>query len=333
MGLRFSFSQFSAAAMNMQSDSENELRGASGTSCRISRRKPLVWLAEAGRLNLKTLASFRNVSRILFILLVLPGLSTGCQLTPTATFSADRPSQHSVASQHFVIHSDVPIESGDPLVKELEDLQRQITASLQLPEPRDPVMLYLFTDEVTYRYFMQAKWSNLPPRRAYFVGTPRELAVYSFRSPRMLEDLRHEFTHGILHASLTTVPLWLDEGLAEYFEIRSTEPGAPHREHLHELAKAKDEGWRPNLFRLETISDFQNLTQRDYAESWAWVHFLLNNDVAGRDALLAYVAELRSTTTPQRLLPAVEKAAPNFYTGLQNHIASLYAATMVASGP
>ncbi len=317
--------------MNMQSDSEKELFSPSRTTDWISRCETSCWTSV--RRSLTRLVVRQTVSRIFLIVLAVCAVSAGCQLTPKATFSADRPSQHSVSSKHFVIHSDVPIESTDPLVNELEDLQRQITSSLQLPEPRDPVMLYLFTDEVTYRFFMQSKWSDLPPRRAYFVGTPRELAVYSFRSPRMLEDLRHEFTHGILHASLTTVPLWLDEGLAEYFEIRSTVPGAPHREHLHELAKARDEGWRPNLFRLETITDFQNLTQRDYAESWAWVHFLLNNDTAGRDALLAYVADLRTTKIPQRLLPAVEKATPNFYTGLQTHIASLYAATMVASGP
>ena len=36
----------------------------------------------------------------------------------------------------------------------------------------------------------------------------RELAV----------DLRHETTHAVLHGLLPMVPLWLDEGLAEYFE-------------------------------------------------------------------------------------------------------------------
>ncbi len=258
-------------------------------------------------------------------------VSNGCQIAPKSTFSADRPSQHSVSTKHFVIHSDVKIEHGDAIVQELLELQHQITSTLQLPQQRDPVVIYLFSDEVTYRYYMQNTWSNLPPRRAYFVGTSRELAVYSFRSPRMQEDLRHEFTHGVLHACLTTVPLWLDEGLAEYFELRGSEPGIPHPEHLAELRNAREEGWGPKLYQLEMINDFRNLTQRDYAESWAWVHFLLKQDPAGREALLSYVAELRTATIPRKLLPALEKALPNYYPAMLSHVAQLHATTTLTA--
>lgn len=264
-------------------------------------------------------------------LLLMSLLCSGCQTTPKATYSADRPSRYTVRTSSFVVHSDIPMEASDPIVLELEDLQQQITASLQLPEQRDPVVLYLFSDEVTYRYYMQTTWSSLPPRRAYFVGTPRELAVYSFRSPRMQEDLRHEFTHGILHACLNTVPLWLDEGLAEYFEVRGTQPGAPHREHLAELQTARDEGWGPDLFQLESIQDFRYLTQRDYAQSWGWVHYMLHGDAAAREALLAYIAELRSTSLPGRLLPALEKSQPNYYAAMRTHVSQLHAATLLAA--
>ncbi|GIT30210.1 MAG: hypothetical protein Ct9H300mP1_22560 [Planctomycetaceae bacterium] len=45
------------------------------------------------------------------------------------------------------------------------------------------------------------------------------------------EDLRHEFTHGVLHSSLKRVPLWLDEGLAEYFEVVGPKPGGVNTEY------------------------------------------------------------------------------------------------------
>ena len=32
-------------------------------------------------------------------------------------------------------------------------------------------------------------------------------------------DLRHELTHALLHGVLKDVPLWLDEGLAGFFEL------------------------------------------------------------------------------------------------------------------
>ena len=160
-------------------------------------------------------------------------------------------------------------------------------------------------------------------RSAYFVGTNRELAVYSFLSPQVLEDLRHEFTHGLLHASLQTVPLWLDEGLAEYFEVNSSTPGAAHAGHLHELHLAATENWSPNLYRLETITDFRDLTQRDYAESWAWVHYMLNSSNEGSGVLMVYLDQLRKTRTPRRLLPELEAAVPSFLNDLQAHVARM----------
>ncbi len=250
------------------------------------------------------------------------GLS-GCQSTPKTTFSTDRPSLHTVSTDHFVINSDVRLETDNVLVKELEALHDQVYDTLRLPEQRDPVNVYLFGDEASYRFYMHTTWRDLPPRRAYFVGTNRELAVYSFLSPQVLEDLRHEFTHGLLHASLQTVPLWLDEGLAEYFEVNSSTPGAAHAGHLHELHLAATENWSPNLYRLETITDFRDLTQRDYAESWAWVHYMLNSSNEGSGVLMGYLDQLRKTRTPRRLLPELEAAVPSFLNDLQAHVARM----------
>jgi hypothetical protein len=252
-------------------------------------------------------------------------LPSGCQAVPKTTYSTERPSLHSVTSKHFVIQSDVRLEPGNVIVKELETLHSQIMDTLRLPEQLDPVNVYLFSDEASYRFYMNSTWHDLPPRRAYFVGTTRELAVYSFLSPQVVEDLRHEFTHGVLHATLQTVPLWLDEGLAEYFEIPSETPGAVHRAHLNELALAAQENWSPNLYRLEMINDFRDLTQRDYAESWAWTHFLLNSSTDGSEILLKYVESLQGTKTPGRLLPNVESTIPTYYADLQTHLRRLQA--------
>ena len=252
-------------------------------------------------------------------------LLAGCQAVPKTTYSTERPSLHSVTSKHFVIQSDVKLEPGNVIVKELETLHSQIMDTLRLPEQRDPVNVYLFSDEASYRFYMHSTWHDLPPRRAYFVGTTRELAVYSFLSPQVVEDLRHEFTHGVLHATLQTVPLWLDEGLAEYFEVPSETPGAVHRAHLNELAVGAQENWSPNLYRLEMISDFRDLTQRDYAESWAWTHFLLNSSTEGSEVLLTYMESLRGTKTPGRLLPDVESVIPTYYADLQTHLRRLQA--------
>ena len=255
----------------------------------------------------------------------------GCQATPRTTFSTERPSHHTVTTKHFVIQSDVRLEQNNVLVTELEGIHSQVFDSLHLPEQRDAVNVYLFSDEPSYRFYMHTTWRDLPPRRAYFVGTNRELAVYSFISPQVMEDLRHEFTHGLLHATLQSVPLWLDEGLAEYFEVGDSTTGAAHAAHLQELRQAKSENWNPNLYRLEMISDFRDLTQRDYAECWAWVHFMLNSSDEASVVLLKYLDDLKSTKTPRRMLTSLESAVPSYFNDLQSHVTQLQA-TQTAAG-
>jgi hypothetical protein len=264
------------------------------------------------------------------LLIVLSVLNAGCNATPKTTYSTQRPSLHTVSTKSFVIQSDVKLSASDGIAKALEQLQSQVRDTLNLPEQRDTVNVYLFSDEATYRFYMHTTWKDLPPRRAYFVGTTRELAVYSFISPQVLEDLRHEFTHGILHATLETVPLWLDEGLAEYFEIHSETPGAAHHAHLQELRLAKSEQWNPNLYRLESITDFRDLSQRDYAEAWAWTHFMLNDSTDSADVIKSYIADLRESKTPTRLLPKLESKVPSFFTDMPAHIANLQAAHHLA---
>lgn len=258
-----------------------------------------------------------------FCLAGLASFFSGCHLTPKTTYSTDLPSQHSVNSKHFVIHSNVKLDSDNVLVQELQELRERLFATLRLPEQRDPVSVYLFSDEASYRYYMNTTWQNLPPRRAYFVGTTRELAVYSFLSSKVQEDLRHEFTHGLLHGSLKTVPLWLDEGLAEYFEVDPHIPDAVHAEHVLEWETAKQDNWSPNLFRLEMLTDFRDMTQRDYAEAWGWVHFMLQTSDQTAEVLLKYLAGLEATKTPPRLLTSLETASPNYFNDVQSHVVKM----------
>ena len=255
------------------------------------------------------------------LLLLVSVCLAGCR-TPQQTFTVERPVRNVVKGTGFVIHSNFPIREEAPLIRELEDLRTAVTQTLQLSKQRDPVSVYLFADEESYRRYMHATWPNLPPRRAYFVGTSRELAVYSFQSPKVEEDLRHEFTHGLLHASLNTVPLWLDEGLAEYFEVRGPEAGLPHKGHLQQLQTARERGWNPSLYKLEQLSDFRTMTQNDYAESWGWIHFMIQGDQDTRQTLIDYVAELETKTIPPKLRPRLETAVPSYYNDMISHVST-----------
>lgn len=236
-------------------------------------------------------------------------MAVGCALFrgPEAT---RLPSRHTVQRGMLEVRSDADVSENNPRITELHELRDEVRARLQLPRQRRPVTVYLFRDEARYTQYMEARYPNLPARRAFFIGTPGELAVYAYWGAQVREDLRHEYTHGLLHASLHQVPLWLDEGLAEYFEVIPNSPGRINHDHADGLAEMLLNGWRPDLKRLEQLDDVAQMQQADYREAWAWVHYLLNESDASRDVLLSYLADLKSPVSPPLFAPRLAREIP-----------------------
>lgn len=232
----------------------------------------------------------RNVRQLIFMIVggLLFCLQSGCT---NSTFRGnnddDIPGKYRIKTDHVILHSDVKLKSDDPLIEELKELRQQIAQTLELKLGEKQVEVFMFEDETSYHKFLANHYPDLPPRRAYFVGTSRKLAVYTVWTDRIREDLRHEFTHGVLHAALPTVPLWLDEGFAEYFEL-PTAAGIPRADYLNELSRLQQNGWKPNLKRLEQLDAVGEMQRLDYAESWAWVHWMLHNNPQTRTSLLDY---------------------------------------------
>ncbi|MBQ16182.1 MAG: hypothetical protein CMJ65_03550 [Planctomycetaceae bacterium] len=255
------------------------------------------------------------------VLATLALVVNGC-LSP-AKSTTDPPVRYSVQADRFTLLSDVSLQKDHWLIEDLEQLQRHIVARLHLPEPSRHVTVHVFAGRREYESFLASTYPQLPSRRAYFVGTPRRLAVYTFWGDRIQEDLRHEFTHGILHASLKHVPLWLDEGLAEYFEVVGPKPGGINTEYADRLAAAAANGWRPNLDRLETLQQVADMQRVDYEQAWAWVHFLLHGDPRGAGLLRSYLAELARRPRAGSLGDRIRKVMPDADTRLLTYLRKL----------
>lgn len=235
---------------------------------------------------------------------------SGCgALQPRTTTGL--PDRHKFTANQLVVQSDIRLPKNHPLIQDLEKLREEMARTLQLPLQKQPVTVYLFADEVRYAQYLRTAYPNLPPRRAYFVGTVDELAVYTFWGDKIQEDLRHEYTHGVLHASLKDVPLWLDEGLAEYFEISSGERGF-NAEYAQQLTTALQNGWKPDVQRLEQLADVSQMQKADYLEAWAWAHFLLHDSDDTRAVLVDYLNELRFEAKPGPLSDRLRESLPNF---------------------
>jgi hypothetical protein len=174
---------------------------------------------------------------------------------------------------------------------------------------------------------MHAHFKNLPERRAFFMARTderrgEELLVYTYWGDRIQEDMRHELTHALLHSVLKHVPMWLDEGLAEYFEVAGNGHGLNYR-HLSALRSQPGIPWTPNLSRLERLTLVKEMSPADYRESWAWVHLMLQSTPQARSVLLNYLQQLRQAHDPGPLEPYLTAALANPETALKQHIAQL----------
>lgn len=254
-------------------------------------------------------------------MLLMVVMLTGCRSTKKTSEMA-LPSRHSVRSEKLLVMSDFPLPRKHELIENLIALRKEITSTLNLPKQQEEVIVYLFRNEAEYRSYLNSIYPDLPPRRAYFVGTSTELAVYTFWGDRIQEDLRHEYTHGLLHASLKHVPLWLDEGLAEYFEVPKNSRGI-NNDHASRLPKRLKNGWQPNLQRLESLEEFSKMKRTDYQEAWGWVHFMLQTSPSSQEALLGYLQDLRNTKTPPRISTRLRQNTPQIEQRITTHLAGL----------
>ena len=207
-------------------------------------------------------------------------------------FPADDQQWTLVRSRHFIFISSVAEKRTRELAEELETLAEALAKlnpqfKAESPVPTRVILFSrrreaqpyfdLLTDReganVTGIYVTQKQGGSI-------------LMYYGFG--RYDRTPFHELVHNLIANSGVTPPLWLDEGLAEYFSNADMERGAiragmPVAAHLASLQRR---GLIPleQLFRVERESDTYNLPagQRTfYAESWAVVDWLFRR--AGKD--------------------------------------------------
>jgi Tfp pilus assembly protein PilF len=109
----------------------------------------------------------------------------------------------------------------------------------------------------------------------------------------------HEYTHFLLSKSAEWLPLWLNEGLAEFYENtniheKEVSLGEPSPENL---AWLRENRLLPlaTLFTVDTSSPYyheENKGSIFYAESWALTHYLQVRDFQGKTQRLTDYTEL-----------------------------------------
>ncbi|WP_041401635.1 DUF1570 domain-containing protein [Planctopirus limnophila] len=196
------------------------------------------------------------------------------------------------------IFAEFPLRDVQGLVDELAALQGEIEATLRLKANDQPIEIYLFASRGSYVNHVSVRVPNAVNRRALYVQGKDAGRIYAYRHREMDIDVRHEATHAILHNCLPFVPLWLDEGLAEYFEVRQAERKSqnPH----HSSTKwVRRFGGRPDLVALEKKRNLTDFDGGDYRDAWSVVHFMLHGPPAARKILDEYFETISEGGVPQ----------------------------------
>ena len=220
----------------------------------------------------------------------------------------------------FVCRADFALAGSEAYFDGLGSLQSDLVESLGIAPAKEPIEIYLFHDKATYTRYMSRYLPQAPSRRALYVKSqgPGRGRVFAYWSRDFDVDLRHECTHALLHASLPLVPLWLDEGLAQFFEVPSARRAADHP-NLNAVRWNLKWSQPPKLEPLENKTEVSEMGRAEYRDSWAWVHFLLLGPAEARSELRAYLADLEHNTPPGRLNDRVAARVPNLQKQFTEH--------------
>ena len=221
-------------------------------------------------------------------------------------------------AEPFVVRANYRLEQDGSLVEQLQELQSELTRLLGVEATDEPVELYLFRDEASYGRYLTSRFPGVPARRAMYVKHTGPGMVFAYQSRDLAIDLRHESTHALLHAVLSSVPLWLDEGLAEYFEL-------PREQRAFDNAYAASLVWRIRLGQVQSLAaleqkrELAEMGRAEYRDAWAWVHFMLHGPEAARDELRKYLCDLEKSDSAEPLSRRLERRIPGLEKQLLVH--------------
>jgi len=249
-------------------------------------------------------------------------LGLACTDRPVPGADAGPPGGPATPAAPFVYHTELSRERLQVLHGQLLQLRADLGRSLGLPEASEPIAIHLLPDRASYQRYLRREAPDVPFHEALYIKDEAGARVLAYEGPELEKNLRHEGTHAMLHAALPYLPLWLDEGLAEYYEVR---PERQYRGNPH-LGRVR---WGVRLGTylrpgdLERIPATREMSEAEYRWSWAWAHFLLHESPQSYQELRSYLAEIRQGGVVDPLSTRLERRLPNLQQRFVRHFRAL----------
>jgi hypothetical protein len=225
----------------------------------------------------------------------LPGLLIG--IASMQTFAAEHQWLVQEQFETFSLLADFHVDVQE-IQKQLTELTSELNDALGVRPTGEPIQIVLFESRKSYLAYLGSTVPTSRDRRAVFVRKGSLTSIYCYRSDELTADLRHEMTHALLHQHVQFLPLWMDEGLAEYFEESPLRRPSSSRTKSVRFKAAV--GWSPDLDRLERVAVAGEMDSTDYRDSWALCSFLLNESNESRAFLCDYLKLIHDGNAPPR---------------------------------
>lgn len=226
--------------------------------------------------------------------------------------------KHDYQSRHYTVASDISPERCRQVAMELEETYRYISRRMGVGEHAEnrKFQVYAFSGQASYLdyiedvfegkgEFTQGMYSNYLKQLLVLDSEPRETFMHT---------VRHEGFHQYFDSILDDPPIWLNEGLAEYFAASRTpqktwRDGRTNEGRLAHLRSRPTVGLAP-IEKLKPLRDFIIVSHTlfmaegpdNYAQAWAFVHYLRHSTVENKGRFKTLMDELLAGSTNEAAL-------------------------------
>lgn len=287
----------------------------------------------------------------------LPVLFTSGLLTGAVTVEAGGPRWVEVRTAHFTVYSDAGDKEAARVARQFERLRAALGEHLPKArlDPGVPILIFAAKNESRLKELLPEFWEkkdSVRPAgiftrgtRRYYIVLRTDVAVPRERDDNPFHVLFHEYTHLVFDLNFEDLPVWLNEGLAEFYgatvigkdEIELRRPVWSH------MGLLRSETLLPTavLFKIDHSSPEYNERDRAsvfYAQSWALVHYLMVDEKARADHRIEHFLKLRQAQMAETEAVAQAFGDPAaldraLKTYIQRHSLPFYRGKVALPGP
>ena len=229
---------------------------------------------------------------------------------PAVAQPDDLESWQVVASPNITLFTDAELDRGVEIALTLEHFRAvfaQLAPAIELEAPA-PTRFFAFRDAESYAPYKTRADSRGALILGQFLSHPDGNYLTLNADPRYVGGtavILHEFVHYFVRGNFPDVPLWFNEGLAEYYSTfeadeRSVRVGIPVARHVRWLRERGD----------FSLADVLSVSSGDrghgagevgelYAVSWLLVHHLLSGGPERLDQTARYLAMVSAGDDPE----------------------------------